>query len=204
METSNTALECDVDQNDNLLAEDANIIEEYFNYEDFENEQHSSYDVNAVTYFAGFVARRSLEKNNCDKCRNIMMKTLMNKSTANEKYIQFREYPNIDEDAPIVTKLVRPTSYFTNIMRIQLLAFNKIWQHYWASTHILHIVMRCMEETNKIHATWFDINDECYNHRVQALRYMITEKIYSRTRYNNRAERKTGAPRRKVKNFLNE
>lgn len=134
-----------------------------------------------------------------------MVKTSMDKSTANEKYIQFREYPNADEDAPTVTKLVRPTSFFINIMRIQLLVFNKTFQHYWASTHILNkIVMECIQETNKIHATWFNINDECYNHRMQTLRYMIIVKLYSQTRYNNRAGKKNSAPRRKVKNFSNE
>lgn len=131
------------------------------------------------------------------------MKTPMDKSTVNEKYIEFREYPNADEDAPTVTKLVRPTSFFINIMKIQLLVFNKTWKHYWTSTHILNnIVDRCIQETNKTHATWFDINDKCY-HRVQALRYMIAVKIYSRTRYNNRAQKKISAPRRKVKNFSN-
>lgn len=53
------------------------------------------------------------------------MKTPIDKSTANEKYIQFREYPNADEDASTVTKLVRPTSFFINIIRIQLFVFNK-------------------------------------------------------------------------------
>lgn len=38
METSNTAPEYGVDQNNNLLAEDAIIIEEYFDYKDIENE----------------------------------------------------------------------------------------------------------------------------------------------------------------------
>lgn len=76
METSSTTPEYDIDQNDKLLAEDANIIEEYFDYENIENdEQHSSYDDNAIAFFAGFVARRSFQKNNCEKCRDIMMKT---------------------------------------------------------------------------------------------------------------------------------
>lgn len=59
METSSTTPEYDVDQNNKLLAEDVNIIEEYFNYEDMENEQHNSYDDNAITFFAGFVVCRS-------------------------------------------------------------------------------------------------------------------------------------------------
>jgi len=132
------------------------------------------------------------------------MKTPMDKSTANEKYIEFREFPNTDEDAPTVTKLVRPTNFFINIVKIQLLVFNEMWQHYWSSTHILDkIVTECIQETNKVHAAWFDINDECYNYRLRTLRYMITVKIYSRTRYNNRAEKKTSASCRKIKILSN-
>lgn len=41
-----------------------------------------------------------------------MMKTPMDAAIENEKYIEFREYPNIDEDAPTVTKLIRPTALF--------------------------------------------------------------------------------------------
>lgn len=78
--------EYDVDQDNDIFVEDAKIIEEYFDSKDIENEQRSSYDENAIAYFTGFVARRSIEKSNCDKCRNVMMKTPMDKSTANEKY----------------------------------------------------------------------------------------------------------------------
>lgn len=52
-----------------------------------------------------------------------MVKTSMDKLITHEKYIQFREYPNVDEDALTITKLVRPTSSFINIMRIQLLLY---------------------------------------------------------------------------------
>lgn len=206
MNTSSACPEYDIHEDNDLLEENlSNIIEEYFDYEDINSDQRSTYNDNAIAYFAGFVARRSIEKSNCDQCRNIMMKTPMDMLASNEKYIEFREYQNADEDAPIVTKLIRPTNFFINIMRLQLLVFNKTWQHYWASTYILDkIVMECVQETNKIHTTWFNVEDECYNHRIQALRYMITVKLYSRTRYNNRAGKKTSAPVRKVLNFSNE
>lgn len=32
--------------------------------------------------------------------------------------------------------------------------------------------MRYIQETNKIDTTWFDINDECYNHRAVNLKYI--------------------------------
>lgn len=53
------------------------------------------------------------------------------------------------------------------------------------------------------HSDWLDKNNKCYNHRMQALKYMIKIKIYSRTRYNNRGERKGTAFRKKFKNILN-
>ncbi|XP_025162489.1 uncharacterized protein LOC112590389 [Harpegnathos saltator] len=58
-----------------------------------------------------YVARRCIEKNDCNYCRQIMLKTPIKDVTANEKYIEYREYPNADEDAPMVTKLVRPTIF---------------------------------------------------------------------------------------------
>ncbi|XP_025154474.1 uncharacterized protein LOC112588515 [Harpegnathos saltator] len=84
-----------------------------------------------------YVTRRCIEKNDCNYCRQIMLKTPMEDVTANEKYIEYREYPNADEDAPTVTKLVRPTNLFINIIKTQLMAFNHSWQHHWASTQLL-------------------------------------------------------------------
>lgn len=135
-----------------------------------------------------------------------MMKTPMDESTENEKYIEFREYENEDEDAPTVTKLVRPTTLYTNITKTQLMAFNHTQQHYWASTKILEkIVTECVHATNKIHPKWLDKNEACYDHRMQALKYMIRVKLYSRTRYNNRAAKTTKniPSKKKVKRFLN-
>jgi len=57
-----------------------------------------------------------------------MIKTSIDDTTENEKYIEFREYPNIDEDAPI-TKLIRST-LFTKVIETQLIAFNRVWQYY--------------------------------------------------------------------------
>jgi len=54
------------------------------------------------------------------------MKTPMNDATENEKYIEFREYSN-SEDAPTVTKLIRPTDLFAKIVETQLMTFNRTW-----------------------------------------------------------------------------
>jgi len=83
--------------------------------------------------------------------RNDMMKTPMDKSVANKKYIEFREYLNKDEDALIVTKLVHLTTLFTIIIKTQLMIFNCTWKYYQVSTQILEkIVTKCINTTNKI------------------------------------------------------
>lgn len=97
----------------------------------------SNYDENAITFFAGYVARRCIERNDCLNCRATMLKTPMEDATPNEKYIEYSEYPNADEDAPTVTKLARPTSFFTDIIKTQLMSFNRTRQHHWASTQVL-------------------------------------------------------------------
>jgi len=194
----------DIEPEHELLMEDAQILEKY----DMENSENinllTAYDQNAIAYFAGYIARRSIAKTNCDNCRDIMMKTPMDDTTENEKYIEFREYSNIDEDAPIVTKLIRPTTLFTKVIETQLMAFNRVWQHYWASTQILDkISNECINLTNEIHSEWLDKSNTCYNHRLQALKFMISVKLYSRTRYNNRVEKSSIIFNRKVKNLQN-
>jgi len=134
-----------------------------------------------------------------------MMKTPMDESTANDKYIKYREYANEDEDAPIVTKLIRPTTLFTNISKTQLTVFNRTWQYYWASTQILEKIMtECIYATNKIQPEWLDKHNKCYKHRINTLKYMIIIKLYSRTRYNNRAAKTSNKScHKKMGKFLN-
>lgn len=103
-----------------------------------------------------------------------------------------------------MTKLVRPTTLFTSITKSHLMAFNHTWQCHWASIQILNkIVTECIFATSKTHLKWLDKNEKCYDHRMQALKYIITVKLYSRTRYNNRAA-KIGniSSSKKVKKFL--
>lgn len=132
-----------------LLDKHANILEEY----DVNNVSiFSNYDENAITYFAGYVARRCIEKNNCENCCATVLRTPMTDVMPKEKYIEYREYLNTDEDALTITKLARPTSFFINIIKTQLMSFNRTWQCHWASTQILEkITNEGMYATNKMH-----------------------------------------------------
>jgi len=85
----------------------------------------NNYDQNAIAFFTGYIAWKSIAKTNCDNCHNIMMKTSMDDATANEKYIEFREYLNPDEDVFTVTKL-RPITLFAKVVESQLQTFNCI------------------------------------------------------------------------------
>jgi len=62
-----------------------------------------------------------------------MTKTPMDNTTANKIYIEHYEYENEDKDAPTVTKLMRPTTVFVNIMKTQLVTFNRTWKRHWTS-----------------------------------------------------------------------
>jgi len=205
MSASHTVIQTDIDLEDELFTEDIEIFEICNNINDLENlNPLNTYDQNAVTYFAGYIARKTIVKTNCENCRDVMMKTPMDDATENEKYIEFREYSNSDEDAPTVTKLIRPTDLFAKIVETQLMTFNRTWQYYWASTQILQkITNECVNITNNKHSGWLNKNNTCYKHRLQALEYMIRVKLYSRTRYNNRAEKRGITPYKKVKKLLN-
>lgn len=140
---------------------------------------------------------------NCDNCCDNMLKTPMNDAIVNEKYIQFREYPNEDEDASTVTKLMRPTINFKNVIKAQLMAFNRTWQKYWAFNIRKNIVTECVNAKKNSSWIWFDITHKCYNHRMYVLKYMITIKLYFRTRYNNCIEKRCNTWNRKMKNIWN-
>lgn len=164
LEANNAVIENEYDLEDETFLTEIQIIEENCNEELMEDlfniriadkkniESLNCYDKNAVTYFAGFVARRCIEKTNCDNCRNAMLKTPMENSTENEKYIEFREYPNPDDDAPTITKLIRPTPLLKNVIKMHLMAFNNTWQVHWTSKGILdNIVAECINAMEEMH-----------------------------------------------------
>lgn len=74
MSTSHSFVQHDIDPEDELFANDVDILEQYDNTEDTGNiNSLISYDENAIAYFAGYVVRKSITKSNCDNCENVVM-----------------------------------------------------------------------------------------------------------------------------------
>jgi len=130
-----------------------------------------------------------------------MLKTPMEDATENEIYTHAREYGNQDEDAPSVSKLKRPTSLFEKIVGLQLRTFNDSWSHHWESNTVLQDIAREMRSaTNAVFPDWFNGTDSCKQHRLNALDFLTKVKLYSRTRYNNRAAKTSSCIKNKSKN----
>jgi len=73
----------------NCLQKMIEIFEICDNINDLENLNPPNTYQNAVTYFAEYIARKTIVITNCENCRDIMLKTPMDDATENEKYIEF-------------------------------------------------------------------------------------------------------------------
>ena len=168
-----------------------------------------TYEQNAIIYFSGYVARKSLEKSHCPTCEKDLMKDASESGTSNETYINFIEYPHSDPEAHPVTFLIRPTEQFAKVVNCQLEAFDKIHLKFWHEHCLLLKLVENVEAyTHKQFPDWFDQENICYEHRIKMLKFLLLVKIYPRTRERNN-NRKTKANRpiviksRKLKNIQN-
>ena len=168
----------------------------------------SFYELNAVTFFAGYVASRGFLKSQCESCREDMMKSPMEESKDNEYYIRLREYKNLDGDAPEVEKLTRPRDQLSYIVYEQLRSFHSSWEKYWASEHLLdHLTEEAENHTKQHFPEWFRVDGPCNAHRLNSLRFMLRVKVYAKIRERN-GQRKAAnihmkKKGRKVNNVMN-
>ncbi|XP_068991131.1 uncharacterized protein [Neodiprion pinetum] len=147
-----------------------------------------SYELCAINYFAGYVAQRNLRKFPCDRCRFETLKTPMEASSPNEVYTELREYEHADADAPSVSYLSRPTDKFESIVRSQLEAFYRLWKTHWACEGLLiNLIDDIITDTARLYPDWFHEGDECLQHRIELLRFMVKVKVFAQTTFNNRA-----------------
>ncbi|XP_063972848.1 uncharacterized protein LOC135160339 isoform X2 [Diachasmimorpha longicaudata] len=153
----------DKDDNREGISEVAEIIftlEHNRDGNDTAEEPMSFYKMNAVAFFAGYIAFKTVGK--CQACKVDMTKSPMDARCESELYIEFREYENVDEDAPPVTKLTRPTDRFTKIVQLQLRAFDNIWKKHWASTSVLKSIAGDIIKSLQLTAPdWFNQNHPC-------------------------------------------
>lgn len=174
-------------------------------------EDKGEYERNAITYFAGHVAKRCLMKSQCDRCRTIFTKKTLDDSHAtDEKYISYREYEHQNKDAPAVSFLTRPTDEFKKIISIQLDAYSAGYERWWHENLLRERLVEFAEAcTNEYYKGWFDeVNDNCYEHKKEALKYLFLVKIYAKTREHNHkfkyaATRTLSSNNTKLKNIIN-
>ena len=156
------------------------------------------YESNAITYFAGYVARKSLGKSKCRTCEKNLVKDVNEPENVTEKYIQMREYSHSDAEAPVVIYLIRPTEDFASVVNCQLEAFDKIYSKFWHRENLLmHLLENVEAYTRQKFPAWFDQENNCYEHRLNMLKFLLLVKIFAKTRENN--NRKKYASKNTVK-----
>ena len=169
-----------------------------------------TYEQSAITYFSGYVARKSLENIHCPMCEKDLMKDASESGTSNETYINFREYSHSDPKAEPVTFLIKQTEQFVKVVICQLEAFDKIHSKFWHEHDLLLKLVENVEACTRRHfPDWFNKKNNCYEHRIKMLKFLLLVKIYAKTREHNNS-RKTAAKRpivvtncRKLKNIIN-
>lgn len=70
--------------------------------------------------------------------------------------------------------LCNPSDYFLSIFNTQ---FNTFSEYFDANKHIKglksSLLKQCIKVTNNVFPEWFDINNSCYDHRVEILDYLL-------------------------------
>lgn len=158
----------------------------------FNNVSSGFYEQNAIVFCAGYIVYRKLLRNPCNRCQEDILKYPMESASSEEMYIEFREYENIDVDAPKITKLKRPTEIFASIVETQLNAYQEVVDKYWHCQGILKKIVDSDKETTKLfYPTWFNDDHPCKEHRLEFLKFLINVKLYAQTKYNNAAAKKS-------------
>ena len=182
-----------VEEFNSYLEEDDAYNSLRLNLSDLNTGTTGMYETNAVVYFAGYIGAQIVRKNNCDNCRAKFLKVPIEDSNfETEKYIHLREYDHKDEESFDVTWLSRPTDYFANVIFTQLQAFSQHHKQYWSSKKLLGNLLEVGKSaTNSKFQDYFDRDHECYEHRIDALKFLYRVKIYAKTAQNNKAKRES-------------
>lgn len=87
---------------------------------------------------------------------------------------------------PTVVYLKRPTEDFKRVVSVQLDALARYIDEIWHKKNLLcNLIQRVEIYTNEFLPGWFDKQSECYEHKINAMEYLMRVKIYDRTRNNN-------------------
>lgn len=152
------------------------------------------YELNAIVFFAGYIAYKVIEKTPCADCELLFCKDLQDSSSSAETYTKLREYKHSEimnkENVPAVGFLTRPTDIFTRIVHCQLEAFDAHHDSVWHLRKLGENLLDIAEKhTSSLFKDWFDKNDKCYEHRIKALQFLLRVKIYAKTKEHNHNSR---------------
>lgn len=144
------------------------------------------FERNTITYLSGYVAKIALKKSSCSDCTKLFIKPLEEMISDNEIYTECREYAHIDNSLSEIAYLTRPSVAFIKIVNCQLHAF---YEHHKSLYHQRKLLVYLTDEVEKFTATmfpdWFNKNNSCYKHRIDALKILLVIKIFRTTRERN-------------------
>ena len=173
------------------LLECANMMESFDDIDtsifvDFDSK--NLFEKNSISFFTGYISRKICARNKCFECKQAIIKSSDNVVTENEIYIQHRKFPHSNDKLPSISYLTRATESFTKIVTWQLQVFQQHYLNLWHQRKLLASLVEIAEEyTNQKFPTWFDKSNNCYNHRIDALRLLFLIKIYKVTNERNRS-----------------
>lgn len=129
----------------------------------------SQVDENSMRYYIGYVAFKIIKRNNCDNCINDMTKPNLNMDMPSELFLFNKSY-----NVASMGGLKYPSETFYEINKLQIVYFKNTFKDVFHQKDIRSIYTEeCINVSYEISPDWFDKNGPCYNHRVDALKYML-------------------------------
>ena len=144
------------------------------------------FELNSIAYFAGYIAYHSVDTSKCEKCREKFLKTPMEDFEEHEIYIREKEFDHDDPESPDFGYLCRPSTLFLRVIYVQLQNFFNCAPDLWHERELsAKLIVRAVEVTNEHFTNWFFEEDPCFQHKIEALIFLYTVKIFATCRKHN-------------------
>ena len=148
----------------------------------------NKYEQSAVAYFAGYISHLTVSQTKCETCLESTMKSSMDDIEEHETYTRFKEFQHFDEDRPEVSSLKRSTNYFVEVVYMQLQNFHFNHEKFWPNRKLLETLVAtgvCI--TNKKFPDYFNEDEPCFMHKLQAIIFLYQVKVHATCRQHNNA-----------------